>query len=194
MKSSFTSKQKKTLSWACGLLLLGGILFVRFCPRTLSPDECGETYRYFAHQKGVRATYVKDKHINDTLNVDALLLEATSQQGWELLVKVFDIPPLTQEERATMQRQKDYTWSRLIPKDYPKIPKDNAPEKTVLEKTVADQTCPSMPRQEDLTEDNNCLSISYKSKKIVIFIAHEQSELKAILLHNLNINKKESVL
>ena len=90
---------------------------MRFCPRTLSPDECGETYRYFAHQKGVRATYVKDKHINDTLNVDALLLEATSQQGWELLVKVFDIPPLTQEERATMQRQKDYTWSRIIPKE-----------------------------------------------------------------------------
>ena len=73
------------------LLLVGGTAAWKFLPHTLSHDECSDVYRHFADMRlpGVRVTYIQDKIINDTLRLPVTLLQAETDEGWEVLDDLF---------------------------------------------------------------------------------------------------------
>lgn len=82
-----------------GLLVMVPALtsFVLLHPRPLSPEECGELYQRYADNPDIRATYVKNYHINDTLTLSATLLEAVTDTGWIMLQNDFCFTPYPPE-------------------------------------------------------------------------------------------------
>lgn len=85
-------KKNRLLLIAFSLLVLGVILVLRLWPRTLDPEQCGELYRKYVDAPGIRASYVKDFPVDDTLTVDALLLQADSDSAWYILLADFGMP------------------------------------------------------------------------------------------------------
>lgn len=73
------------------LLIVLGTLTVKLWPRTVPFDQCSVAYQTYANQPGIRAAFIKDYKVNDTVFVDATLLEATDSNVWEVLCKDFDI-------------------------------------------------------------------------------------------------------
>ncbi len=73
------------------LLLLGGGGVVLLLPQVVPFSQCSDVYKRYAKMDGVDATFIKDYKINDTVFVDATLLESTDSNVWEVLCKDFDI-------------------------------------------------------------------------------------------------------
>ena len=57
----------------CIVAVLVAVL-VKRCPRTVPYEQCSEVYKRYSRVEGVRATYVKDYRINDTLTIGVTLL------------------------------------------------------------------------------------------------------------------------
>ena len=74
---------------ACFAVLVMAVVVIRY-PRTVPLDECSDVYKRYKDVEGVRATYIKDFRVNDTLTIGVTLLEATDSEGWERLLKAFD--------------------------------------------------------------------------------------------------------
>ncbi len=59
-----------------GVVLVAAILLmVRLWPQTLRDDECSPLYQRYCHTPGIEASFVKGFRINDTLAIDATLLQ-----------------------------------------------------------------------------------------------------------------------
>ena len=81
---------------AC-LLVAGLALAVIRCPRTVPERECSEVYKRYHKVEGVRATYIKNYPLNDTLTIGVTLLEATTDSGWAMLQEDFGLPIIPKE-------------------------------------------------------------------------------------------------
>ena len=68
------------------------VVLCRLWPRTVPPAECSEVYKRYSEVEGIRASYLKDYRVNDTLTVGVTLLEAETDSGWVYLVSKFNIP------------------------------------------------------------------------------------------------------
>lgn len=79
------------------LSVAGGILAVRYLPGVVPYRKCSEVYKQYSKVEGVRATYVKDFRLNDTLVVGVTLLEATSDDGWSTLKDNFELIDVQEE-------------------------------------------------------------------------------------------------
>lgn len=80
------------LLWAVVVLLLAvGAALLPLWPR-LFHSEVSDLYRRYEHNPYIRATELHDFPVNDTLAVDALLLEATSDSAWCALLLDFGMP------------------------------------------------------------------------------------------------------
>ena len=102
---------------AC-LLVAGLALAVIRCPRTVPERECSEVYKRYHKVEGVRATYIKNYPLNDTLTIGVTLLEATDSAGWEWLMEELcasDDMVETANENSETRR----VWVRLAPKGHP---------------------------------------------------------------------------
>ena len=77
--------RKRILAAAMAVAVVAATLAFRLWPRTLSPVQCGEPYRRYAGSDIVRASFIKDKRINDSVSVDVTLLEAVGDSGWVVL-------------------------------------------------------------------------------------------------------------
>lgn len=60
-------------------------------PRPLADSECSELYRRYSALPGIRASYVKNYQLNDTLFIDVTLIAATDDNGWEWIKRDFGI-------------------------------------------------------------------------------------------------------
>ena len=69
--------------------LAGGLLalVVVRAPRTVPLSECSEVYRQYRHQPGVRAAFIRQMPINDTLRLDMTLLEAEDSAAFADLLR-----------------------------------------------------------------------------------------------------------
>ena len=88
--------------------------FVRMHPRALEPWECSELYQRYADSPDIRATYVKNYRVNDTLTLNATLLEALTDTGWAELTNVFNISIMPHDQAAI---DKGYDVLSLINND-----------------------------------------------------------------------------
>lgn len=87
---------KKT-SWlitilVCLLIIVGGGAVV-LCPRIVLPSQCSEVYKRYSKADGIDATFIKDYRVNDTLCINATLLEATDTSAWNMIAKDLNVPP-----------------------------------------------------------------------------------------------------
>ena len=72
-----------------GLLLSAITSAVIYWRHTVPLSECSEVYRQYRHQPGVRAAFIRQMPINDTLRLDMTLLEAEDSAAFAaLLIKM----------------------------------------------------------------------------------------------------------
>ena len=100
------------------LMMVGVFVAVLRWSRTVPLEECSEVYRRYCDMEGIRASYVKDYRVNDTLTVGVTLLEAEDSAVWNELVKVFNVSDdLLETMNADSGAIK--VWQRLGPKERP---------------------------------------------------------------------------
>ena len=99
----------------CILIAVVAVVAIRY-PRTVPYEQCSEVYKRYSRVEGVRATYVKDYRINDTLTIGVTLLEATDSAGWEYLMKQLNIPP---EMQMVLKQRDIFEWQS--PRGKPEI-------------------------------------------------------------------------
>ena len=149
----------------CVVAVLVAVL-VKRCPRTVPYEQCSEVYKRYSRVEGVRATYVKDYRINDTLTIGVTLLEATDSAGWKYLLQKFNIS----QEMQTVFEQVDFgvmSWNSH--KDNPEV------------KAATIGEC----RDVSLTDkDIEICACSFRERKICVF--HTQSEEEILAIDNYN--------
>lgn len=91
---------------------------------TVPLEQCSELYRRYQTVEGVKASYIKDFPVNDTLRVDVVLLEATTDAGWDTLKTQFNIVPLPEMFEKKISNGEDKLSVRLAPKQAPWLPTD----------------------------------------------------------------------
>ena len=91
-----TTLRQKLTSWpkvaALCLLIVAGTLSVKLWPRTVPYEQCSDIYKKYAGTDGIKAAFVKDYKVNDTVLIDATVLEATTDSAWAVLQKDFNVP------------------------------------------------------------------------------------------------------
>ena len=95
------------------LLLIGGGIFVIRWPRTVPFGQCSEVYRKYAGMEGVKASFVKDFYINDTLCVDVTVLAAADTSGWNTLKNDFCLPVLDSVTQRKIDSGKDLVFMAI---------------------------------------------------------------------------------
>lgn len=98
------------------LLLLGGGAVVIFWPRTVPFEQCSEIYQKYANVEKVKASFIKDFKVNDTVFVDVTLLEAIDSTGWDILKTDFKVPPPPLELQPLIDNGEDLLFTKHIPK------------------------------------------------------------------------------
>ena len=96
------------------LLSLGVAVVVARCPRTVPYEQCSEVYKRYSKVEGVRATYIKDFRVNDTVTVGVTLLEATDSAGWEYLINKFNMQEMIEETAIDV-------WTRKCLRNHPEM-------------------------------------------------------------------------
>ena len=154
----------------CLLIFVVAYAAVRI-PRTVPYEQCSEVYKRYCDVEGVRATYIQDFRVNDTLTVGVTLLEATDSAGWEYLCGEFNILPgmiEAAEEDSTMD-----VWTRKSIKGHPETP---------YKKSDANH-------QEGETEPVvEIVSMSMSKQEVCIFHAQNDEECDAIFYNRINAN------
>lgn len=98
------------------LLIVLGTLTVKLWPRTVPFDQCSEIYKKYANVEKVKASFIKDFKVNDTVFVDVTLLEAIDSVGWDILKTDFKVPPPPLELQPLIDNGEDLLFTKHIPK------------------------------------------------------------------------------
>ncbi|MBP5515796.1 MAG: hypothetical protein J6X86_02490 [Bacteroidales bacterium] len=134
-------------------------LAVRLWPRTIPFDQCSDVYKRYAAVDGVDATFIKDYKVNDTVFVDATLLEAKDSAVWVMLKNDFEVPNPGPIAQQFIDNGEDLIGVKIIPKSI-----------------AVDTTSKEYP--------NNLLAISYLNHTLTIFHIKNDVEKHAVKYHN----------
>lgn len=96
------------------LLILGGGGLILGWPRTVPFEQCSEIYQKYANEEDIKASFIKDFKVNDTVFVDVTLLEAIDSTGWDILKKDFEVPNLPLELQQLVDSGKDLVFTKMI--------------------------------------------------------------------------------
>ena len=94
-------------------------LAVRYVPSVVPYWQCSEVYKRYSKVEGVRASYIKDYRINDTLTLGVTLLEATTDSGWAMLQEDFGLPVIPKELEELFCGDSNKVSVKCIPKKTP---------------------------------------------------------------------------
>ena len=116
----------------CLLIIAGGGAVVLW-PRTIPFDKCSESYKIYANNPSVEASFIKDFRINDTIFVDVTLLEAVDSNGWNILKHDFCLPNLELVFQQNIEIKEDMIFVRVVNKDnYCESVDESIPECNIL--------------------------------------------------------------
>ena len=152
---------------ACFAVLVMAVVVIRY-PRTVPLDECSEVYKRYKDVEGVRATYVKDYRVNDTLTFGVTLLEATTDSGWAKLVSKFNVP-MEMVELAKSNPDIDI-WVGQALKDRPEV------------------LCDVSELNEEEAQELEIMTISMQMHTICIFHTCNKQEMDAIFYEKIPAN------
>lgn len=149
------------------LLIIGGGAAVILWPRTVPLQECSEIYQKYAKQPMIKASFIQDFIINDTVSVNVTLLQSIDSTGWATLRKDFNIPKLDSEMQQLINNGDEMVFTIQVDKhDYSHIIKGYSP-------------------------DVELLAISYLMKSVCIFHVNDEDEIHAVLFYNLDNSTKK---
>lgn len=140
------------------LVVLGVVFVCGLSPSKLSFDQCGPIYRHYCHAQGMRATYVEGKRINDSLSMDATLLEALTDQAWADLLEDFAIPKLTTDSLSILGIDSIHTTIRYVSKQSPRLGADS------------------------VLANNNVVLVSHHKHMLCVFEPENEDQIHAIFL------------
>ncbi len=161
-----TMKRKDTIiNILIFVVIVGGALVYRYMQSVVPYWQCSEVYKRYHKVEGVRATYVKNYPVNDTLTIGVTLLEATDSAGWEYLLEAFNIPhELTEIEDIDV-----WTWQAL--RNHPEERYNSMVDDRQVEKS-----------------DLEIVSISTKDQEICIFHTRNEQERSTIFSKKIEAN------
>ena len=143
------------------LLIVLGTLIVKLWPRTVPFDQCSFAYQTYANQPNIRAAFIKDYRINDTVKVNVTLLEAKTDSAWTVLQTDFNVPIIPEEYKHLINNYNSVdSW--LAPKDNYKSPMD----------TIAYR--------------NDAIVVSRQKQIVSIFHLRKETPIDDIFIHKLN--------
>ena len=138
--------------------IVGGTLAIKYLPSIVPYWQCSEVYKRYAHTKGIRATYIKNFPLNDTLTVGVTLLEATTDSGWARLQEGFGIIPYPPEVLAIIDTNAVETW--FAPKDDLSKPMDS------------------------ILTNNDIIAVHRNGRKVAIFEIITEQQINSIFNYN----------
>lgn len=144
----------------CAAVITATALAVRMS-RTVPLDECSELYRRYCDVPGIRAAFIKDKKINDTVFVDVTLLQAMDDSAWCVLQKDFNLPAIPEELEALFYGDSSRVIVKCIAKGHPEMEIDTSFTKVDM------------------------VAYSYFKRTITVFDVTEDNQRKAILRNQL---------
>ena len=104
----------------CLCVFVAVVMVVAVCMQRVVPYwQCSEVYKKYSRVEGVRATYVKDYRVNDTLTVGVTLLEATEDSGWVTLQEDFGLPVIPKEYEKFFCADSNKVSLKFFPKKEP---------------------------------------------------------------------------
>lgn len=106
------------------LLIVLGTLTVKLWPRTVPFDQCSVAYQTYASQPGIRAAFIKDYRINDTVFVDVTFIEATTDSAWNVILNDFNMPVIPEEYRELVEKNSSIEFNLVSKEDPQKIDED----------------------------------------------------------------------
>ena len=101
------------------VVIVGGALVYRYMQSVVPYWQCSEVYKRYHKVEGVRATYVKNYPVNDTLTVGVTLLEATTDSGWAVMQKDFGLPVILKEYEELFYEDSNRVSVKVYPKTVP---------------------------------------------------------------------------
>ena len=143
------------------LSIIGVAMAVRFCPRTVPFGRCSDLYKQYSVVEGVKATFIKDYKVNDTVTIDVTLLEAKTDSAWVTLQTDFRIPIIPEEYRELFENT-DAIEYWLAPKGRYTAPKD-----TVL-------------------LNNDAVTVSRKKHLVSVFHLVDETQVDVIFMKRLH--------
>ena len=138
--------------------IVGGTLAIKYLPSIVPYWQCSEVYKRYAHTKDIRATYIKNFPLNDTLTVGVTLLEATTDSGWARLQEGFGIIPYPPEVLAIIDTNAVETW--FAPKDDLSKPMDS------------------------ILTNNDIIAVHRNGRKVAIFEIITEQQINSIFNYN----------
>ena len=154
-----TMKRKDTIiNILIFVVIVGGALVYRYMQSVVPYWQCSEVYKRYAHTKGIRATYIKNFPLNDTLTVGVTLLEATTDSGWARLQEGFGIIPYPPEVLAIIDTNAVETW--FAPKDDLSKPMDS------------------------ILTNNDIIAVHRNGRKVAIFEIVTEQQINSIFNYN----------
>lgn len=115
----------------------------------------------------IKASFIQDFIINDTVSVNVTLLQSIDSVGWATLRKDFNIPKLDSEMQQLINNGDEMVFTIQVDKhDYSHIIKGYSP-------------------------DVELLAISYLMKSVCIFHVNDEDEIHAVLFYNLDNSTKK---
>lgn len=157
---------KRFWLWLCVILLVevAAITLWNQWDRIFPSHTVSEVYTKYADADGIRAAFVKDYRINDTVSVDVTFLEATDSASWAILCKDFAIPDVEPELELLFEGGYDWVFTRQVSKY-----------------NYAQVICGD-------SSDVEILTYSYQRETVTIFHIKNEDENHAVLYYNLKDN------
>ena len=144
------------------LLAAAAVTVAMRWPRTVPLAQCSEVYRQFVDHRDIKASYIKDFKVDDSLSVDVTLLQATTDSAWFALGKV--LRAFKPEDSAISEHENKVSFSRADKNDVARY---------------ANQSY----------EDQYCRVVWYNSRQIYYFEAQseeDENRIAAYFVHKLS--------
>lgn len=151
-------KKRHYITLAIVLLGLAASASCFLFPRQLPLEECSAELQHYHGVEGIRASFIKDFPINDTLSVDVTTLQATDSASWETLKNDFHVPPLPELSQLHVSQGMDIVQIKIVPKNDPTLNMDTT---NLL--------------------NNNVLAISSLHRTISLFYTTTEPEMDAVM-------------
>ena len=112
-------KKNKLICVVLFVTVVVAMLAWGYLARVVPYWQCSEVYKRYSRVEGVRATYMKDYRINDTLTIGVTLLEATTDSGWAVLQEDFNVPVVPKEYEELFCGDSNKVSVEGVPKKVP---------------------------------------------------------------------------
>ena len=151
-----------------GLLLSAITSAVIYWRHTVPLSECSEVYRQYRHQPGVRAAFIRQMPINDTLRLDMTLLEAEDSAAFADLLRAMGkseeyINDLGKMMKLYSKTENGYNvrFSGLCLRGVPSAPPDEDQTKNEVISFFPVRKCVAVFHTSNETEIKTVLHLSY---------------------------------